>query len=270
MRMRPNLSAETVAKVIEGWVQCPGCDSAIFQGDLQDTFQVCPLCGHHLRLSVQERIDQLFDAGSWAPIVHNIATPDPLNFVDTKAYIERLRPLAGREAICCGSAMIMGRPCLSGIMDFSFMGGSMGAAVGEAIALLFEAALERRLPVILVTASGGARMQEGIFSLLQMAKTAAAVARLRAERVPLICLLADPTSGGVTASFATLGDILVSEPGALVCFTGPRVIEQTLRQSLPPGAQRAAFLKEHGMLDAVLPRSEQRLWFARVLDYLAR
>lgn len=267
--MRPNLSAETVATVIEGWVQCPGCRGTILPGALEDTWKVCPLCGHHMRLSVQERILQLCDPESFVEITYGLTTPDPLNFFDSQAYAQRLNSMGGAEAICCGRAAIMGRPCLLAIMDFSCMGGSMGSVVGEAIVRLLEAAIDSRLPLLLVTASGGARMQEGVFSLLQMAKTAAAVARLRAAGLPLICMLTDPTSGGVTASFATLGDILVSEPGALVCFTGPRVIEQTLRQSLPQGAQRADFLKEHGMLDAVLHRKDQRRWLASVLGYLA-
>jgi acetyl-CoA carboxylase carboxyl transferase subunit beta len=235
--------------------------------DLRQNHGVCPRCGHHHPLPARERLDLLVDPGSFEPAPGRLQPRDPLGFVDSKGYADRLRAAQDKtgyaDAALVGRARIDGRTVCVGALAFEFMGGSMGSVVGELITRVFEDALQRRCPAIVSSASGGARMQEGILSLMQMAKTSAALRRLKDAGLPYISVLHHPTTGGVAASFAMQGDLIVAEPGALIGFAGPRVIEQTIRQTLPPGFQRAEFLLEHGMLDMIVPRAElrQRLGF---------
>ena len=252
---------------------CPGCGQASDRKQLARRLFVCPRCGHHYRLGVARRLRLLVDPGTFRERDARVAAADPLAFRDRLPYRERLaaaRAATGhREAIVTGTARIGGRGAAVGVFNFAFLGGSMGTAVGERLARLIELAARRRLPLVVCSASGGARLQEGIFSLLQMAKVTAALARLRARRVPFVSVLTDPTTGGVAASLALLGDVNLAEPGALIGFAGPRVIEQTIHQKLPPGFQRAEALLEHGMVDRIVPRAELRTTLARLLDLLA-
>jgi acetyl-CoA carboxylase carboxyl transferase subunit beta len=252
---------------------CPQCGAARGRRSRARDFAVCPRCGHHFRLGVAERIALVVDRGSFRERDAGITAADPLAFRDRLPYAERLaaaRAATGRrEAIVTGTARLGGRAVAAGFFDFSFLGGSMGTAVGERLARLIEHASRARLPLLVFSASGGARMQEGIFSLLQMAKATAALARLRARRVPFVSVLTDPTTGGVAASIALLGDVNVAEPGALIGFAGPRVVEQTMHQRLPARLQRAEFLLEHGMVDRVVPRPQLRATLIRLLDLLA-
>ncbi|MBI5399578.1 acetyl-CoA carboxylase carboxyltransferase subunit beta [Candidatus Saganbacteria bacterium] len=253
------------------WVKCYKCGQAIFNKELEDNLKVCPKCGYHFKLSANERIKQLTDNGSFKEIDPNIQSKDFLNFTDSKPYgkriIETVAKSLLKDAIVCGTAKIGGQGAALGIMDFSFMGGSMGSVVGEKIARLIELAIEKKLPVIIFAASGGARMQEGIMSLMQMAKTSAALGRLRENGLPYIAICTDPTTGGTSASFAMLGDINLAEPGALICFAGPRVIEQTIRQKLPPGFQRSEYLLQHGMLDIVCERKQLKETLTKILGW---
>ena len=255
------------------WRKCPGCGELAYRRLVERRWRVCPRCGHHFRLPVGQRLQLISDRGSFSERDAAVRAADPIGFRDRVAYPERLtaaRRKSGRsEAVLTGTARIGGRPVALALFDFAFMGGTMGTAVGERLARLIEHAAVRRLPLVVCAASGGARMQEGIFSLLQMAKIGAALARLRARGVPFVSLMTDPTTGGVAASIALLGDVNLAEPGALIGFAGPRVIEQTIHQKLPPGFQRAEFLLEHGMLDAIVPRAELRATLARLLDLLA-
>ena len=255
------------------WEKCPGCGEINYRKLLERRLYVCPRCGHHLRLTVEQRLLVLVDRGSFRERDGDVRAADPLAFRDRVPYPTRLaaaRAATGHaEGFVGGTARIGGHPAAVGVFDFAFLGGSMGTAVGERLTRLIEHAAERRLPLIVVSASGGARMQEGIFSLLQMAKVAAALARLRARRVPFVSVLTDPTTGGVAASLALLGDVNLAEPGALIGFAGPRVIEQTIHQKLPAGFQRAEFVLEHGMIDRIVPRAELRATVARMLDLLA-
>ena len=253
--------------------KCESCGDAVKKDDFARNLQVCPACGTHFHLSAEEWIALLADEGSWTAHDTELVAEDPLSFVDSKAYPERVQ--AAREAtgvndaILIGSARIDDRPVQLGIFVFRFMGGSMGSVVGEAITRLMERGLEHREPVVLLSCSGGARMQEGALSLMQMAKTVAARARLRDAGVPFISVLLNPTTGGVAASFALRGDVNVAEPGALIGFAGPRVIEDTIRQKLPEGFQRAEFLLEHGMVDVISTRHEMCNTVARLVEYLA-
>jgi acetyl-CoA carboxylase carboxyl transferase subunit beta len=265
--------SERTSKVPEGlWVKCASCGEILQSKILKDNLQVCPECSHHFRMSAAERIAMLSDDGSFDEYAEELVSTDPLEFEDSKPYRDRLRSAAGstglRDAFVVGKAKLQGLPYHLGVFEFKFMGGSMGVVVGEKVARLFESALKDRLPAVVVSASGGARMQEGILSLMQMAKTSALIHQLRSEGVPYISILADPTTGGVAASFAMLGDIILAEPGALVGFAGPRVIEQTIRQSLPPGFQRSEFLLKHGFVDRIVPRKdlaqELRQWMWRL------
>jgi len=244
------------------WVKCYKCNQAIFNKDLEDNLKVCPKCGYHFKLTAAERINQLVDPGSFKEINHDIKSTNFLEFKDSKSYTKRIDSAMVRsslnDAIITGLAKILGSPTALGVMDFSFMGGSMGSVVGEKVARLIEMGVEKRAPVIIFSSSGGARMQEGIMSLMQMAKTSAALGRLRENRLPYISICTDPTTGGTSASYAMLGDINLAEPGALICFAGPRVIEQTIRQKLPPGFQRSEFLVEHGMIDTVVERKDMK------------
>jgi acetyl-CoA carboxylase carboxyl transferase subunit beta len=255
------------------WVKCPGCKEIAFRKEVERNLNVCLKCGHHLRLTVEQRLAITVDRSSWRELFADLAVGNPLSFVDSRPYSERLeaaRRASGRnDAIVTGIAKIDGRIAALAVMDFNFMGGSMGIVVGERLARLVEYALTRRLPLIAFSSSGGARMQEGALSLMQMAKVSAALGRLRDAHIPYISVLCDPTTGGVAASFASLGDLNIAEPGAVIGFAGRRVIEQTTNQQLPEGFQTAEFLLRHGMLDAIVPRHRMRATLAQLLALLA-
>ncbi len=249
------------SKVSEGmWLKCNNCREIVFRKEVERNNKVCPKCDYHFPISVLERITLLVDLGTFKEWDAELGPQDPLNFQDTKSYKDRVKAhqekTGRKDAMVIGEGMMNGRRVVLCVFDFSFMGGSMGSVVGEKICRAIDRALAFKLPVILVTTSGGARMQEGILSLMQMAKTSAAVAKLGEARLPFICLLADPTFGGVTASVAMLGDVILAEPKALIGFAGPRVIEQTIKQQLPDQFQRAEFLLEHGMIDMIVERRQ--------------
>jgi acetyl-CoA carboxylase carboxyl transferase subunit beta len=254
------------------WAKCPGCDTILYTKELRRSAGVCTKCNYHFRLSARQRIPVLTDRHSFVEMDVTLRSPDPLNFKDTKKYKERLKKAekstGSIEAVVTGRARILNIPVALGVFDFTFLGGSMGSVVGEKLARMIEMGIQERRPVIIVSASGGARMQEGIFSLMQMAKVSAALGKLGQARIPYISVLTDPTTGGVAASFAMLGDIIVAEPKALIGFAGPRVIEQTIRQKLPEGFQRSEFLLEHGMLDRIIQRGEMREELAVILRNL--
>ncbi|OGC34522.1 acetyl-CoA carboxylase subunit beta [candidate division WOR-1 bacterium RIFOXYB2_FULL_48_7] len=253
------------------WVKCYKCSQTIYAKDLEQNLKVCPKCNYHFKLTSAERIKQLADEGTFKEINAGLVSKNFLDFKDTKNYADRIddsRTKTGlNDALRTGLAKIGGYGVALGVMDFSFMGGSMGSVVGEKFARLIEAAIENKQPAIVFSASGGARMQESIMSLMQMAKTSAALGRLRENALPYISVLTDPTTGGVSASYAMLGDINMAEPGALICFAGPRVIEQTIRQKLPPGFQRSEYLLEHGMIDIVCPRTNLRDTLIKILAF---
>ena len=254
------------------WVKCYKCSQAIFAKDLEANLKVCSKCGYHFKLTAAERIKQLLDEGSFQEIDAKIRSKNFLNFTDSKSYTKRIDEAIAKsnlsDAIATGIGKIAELPVAIGVMDFSFMGGSMGSVVGEKITRMIELAVEKKAPVIILSSSGGARMQEGIMSLMQMAKTSAALGRLRENRLPYISILTDPTTGGTSASYAMLGDINIAEPGALIWFAGPRVIEQTIRQKLPPNFQRAEYLLEHGMVDIVCERKKLKDTLATILKWL--
>jgi acetyl-CoA carboxylase carboxyl transferase subunit beta len=254
------------------WVKCEGCRQIIWKKDLEDNLNVCPKCGKHFRIDARARLANLFDNGEYEVFSDNLTSTDPLKFVDLKPYAERLRRAQEdtglTDAVINGRGKLNGRPIIISAMEYSFIGGSMGSVVGEVITRAVELSLESKEPLIIISASGGARMMEGVLSLMQLAKISAALAKLDEARVPYISVLTDPTTGGVTASFAMLGDLNIAEPGALIGFAGPRVIEQTIRQKLPPGFQRSEFLLEHGMLDAVVHRKEMKAYIGRALDFM--
>ncbi|AWT36755.1 acetyl-coenzyme A carboxylase carboxyl transferase subunit beta [Deinococcus arenae] len=262
------------ADVPDLWTQCPACKEGVYNRDLEAGAYVCPKCGHHIRLDAAQRVQVLLDEGSFTQLSGRVQPTDALNFQDTEAYTDRLRRAqkkTGRpDAILTGTGTILDVPVTLAVMDFAFSGGSMGSVVGEEIARAAEHAAATGTPLIIVTASGGARMQESALSLMQMAKTTVALEGLTERGLPYVSLLTDPTTGGVTASFATIADVIVAEPGALIGFAGPRVIQQTIRQNLPEGFQRAEFLLEHGMVDAVVDRREQRAYLASLLGLLTR
>jgi acetyl-CoA carboxylase carboxyl transferase subunit beta len=255
------------------FVKCENedCSATIYRKDLKTNLNVCPTCGHHFRLSSRERLQMLFDGGQYAERDAQVAPADPLEFVDNAAYVDRLRKSQKQtgmlDALLTGEGEMGGRRLVICAMEFSFMGGSMGSVVGEKITRAIERCVEKRFPLIVVSCSGGARMQEGALSLMQMAKISAALARLDDARLPYISLLTNPTTGGVTASFAMLGDFNIAEPGALIGFAGPRVIEQTIRQKMPKGFQRSEFLLDHGMLDAVVDRRQLRDYLINILTF---
>jgi acetyl-CoA carboxylase carboxyl transferase subunit beta len=260
-------------KVPEGlWTKCVSCSETIFTKDIENNLNVCPKCNHHYRVSARKRLELLLDEGSFTELDADLVSVDCLNFKDTKSYQQRIdQALAkggSKDAIICGSGLVEGTPVQICVFDFSFMGGSMGSVVGEKITRGIERSLADRTPVIIVSASGGARMQESILSLMQMAKTSAALAKLREQGLPFVSILTDPTTGGVTASFAMLGDINMSEPKALIGFAGPRVIEQTIRQKLPEGFQRAEYLLDHGMVDVIVERSKMKEQLSSILKML--
>ncbi len=254
------------------WVKCDSCRQIIWKKDLEENLNVCPKCGKHFHIDARTRLAQLLDDNQYEIFDCNLASNDPLKFVDLKPYSSRLKQAKAntglKDAVINAQGKLNGRPVIVSSMEYSFIGGSMGAVVGEAITRAIEKAMEARKPIIIVSASGGARMMEGAISLMQLAKISAALARLDTSRVPYISVLTDPTTGGVTASFAMLGDLNIAEPGALIGFAGPRVIEQTIRQKLPPGFQRSEFLLEHGMLDAVVVRKDLKAYIARALDFM--
>jgi acetyl-CoA carboxylase carboxyl transferase subunit beta len=268
------LASESSAKKVkipEGlWVKCDNCKEIIYRKEVEKNFKVCPKCDYHFRISASERLPYLADEGTFLEVEDGLSPRDFLGFKDYKEKLKSNRKKTGlKDAIISGEAKIGGQPVQIVIMDFNFMGGSMGSVVGEKIVRAVERAIEKKTPFVAVAASGGARMQEGILSLMQMAKTSAAVARLGESGLPFISVLTDPTFGGVTASFAMLGDIILAEPKSLIGFAGPRVIEQTIKQQLPAGFQRAEFLLEHGMVDMIVSRREMRATLGKMLEFFA-
>jgi acetyl-CoA carboxylase carboxyl transferase subunit beta len=253
------------------FTKCPGCAQALLTADLHKNLDVCPSCDHHFAMATRDRIASILDEGSAVEFDHTVESIDPLGFRDSKRYADRLkssRKSSGEvEALIALAGRIDGLEVETGFFVFEFMGGSMGSVVGEKITRVFERALERRVPALIFSASGGARMQEGILSLMQMAKTSAAIARLREASVPYVSVLLHPTTGGVAASFSMLGDLHIAEPRALIGFAGPRVIQNTIRQSLPPGFQRSEFLQTHGFVDMIVPRKELKPTIASCLRW---
>jgi acetyl-CoA carboxylase carboxyl transferase subunit beta len=254
------------------FVKCPECESPLYKRELTESFEVCTHCAYHFRYPATRRLEILFDDGELEELDPEVTSGDPLEFVDSKPYkdrIEQAKASSGLpEAIVSATGTVGGHLVYAGAMDMSFIGGSMGSAVGEKITRLIERAIDNKGAVIIFSASGGARMQEGTLSLMQMGKVSAALARLHEKQLPYISVLTDPTTGGVTASFAMLGDVIIGEPKALIGFAGPRVIEQTIRQKLPKGFQRSEFLLEHGMIDMVVDRREMRDTIIRLLDFM--
>ena len=253
------------------WMKCESCRAIVFRKDLEENLFVCPKCQFHFRVNAKKRLELLFD-GKWTEHDAGMVSTDPLKFVDTKPYARRIKDaqkkLGVNDAVMTAEGKLNGNPVICCAMEFGFIGGSMGAVVGEKVTRAIEMAMETRQPLIVVSCSGGARMMEGTISLMQLAKVSAALARLDEEKLPYISVLTDPTTGGVTASFAMLGDLNIAEPGALIGFAGPRVIEQTIRQKLPEGFQRSEFLLEHGFLDAVVHRKDMKGFISSALDLL--
>jgi len=254
------------------WVKCDDCKQILWKKDLENSLLCCPKCNHHFKMGSRARLEMLFDDGQYTEHDAGLASTDPLQFKDTKRYSDRLRQAEKntglKDALITGEGQLEGMPAIICAMEFQFIGGSMGAVVGEKVTRAIDRCIEKKLPLVVVSCSGGARMMEGAISLMQMSKISAALARLDEVRKPYISVLTDPTTGGVTASFAMLGDLNIAEPGALIGFAGPRVIEQTIRQKLPPGFQRAEFLLAHGMLDAIVPRKELKAFLARTARLL--
>ncbi len=272
-REKPKIKVQTTKKDgFSGWLKCTHCNELIHANELQQNSFCCPKCDYHYRLPADDRVKSLADPETFQPLFQNLESVDALHFVDTEPYPERLsdaREKSGREeAIITGTCKLQDRQIALGVMDFNFMAGSMGSVVGEKLTLLIEYALVNRLPLVIICTSGGARMQESILSLMQMAKTSAALSKYHQARLPYISILTNPTTGGVTASFASLGDIIIAEPNALICFAGPRVIEQVIGQQLPPGAQKSEFLLKHGMIDCIVRRPDLKNKIAEILDYL--
>lgn len=263
---------ERVVKTENVFVKCDGCEAHLFKGELEDGLQVCKHCGHHFRIGARERLALLFDDGRYEELDAEVISIDPLEFTDSKPYAERLAQATENsglpEAIISGRGTVGDHPVLAAAMDMSFIGGSMGSAVGEKVTRLIERAMREHSAVVIFSASGGARMQEGTLSLMQMAKISAALAALDEAHLPFISVLTDPTTGGVTASFAMLGDVILAEPKALIGFAGPRVIEQTIRQKLPKDFQRSEFLLDHGMVDAIIDRRELRTHIIKLLNFM--
>lgn len=267
------LTAETRRDIPEGvWVKCDGCMEIVYQKELEKNFMVCPSCRHHFRVSAERYVELLVDLHSWKEMDTGLESKDPLKFKDSKPYPERLelayKKTGRRDAVLCGMAKLDRQPVSLAVMDFSFIGGSMGSVVGEKIARAIERAIDEPCPLIIVSCSGGARMQEGIFSLMQLAKTSTLIAQLQAEGEPFISVLTHPTTAGVMASYASLGDVIIAEPKALLGFAGPRVIRATIGQDLPEGFQSSEFFLEHGFLDRIVDRSEMRRTVSLLLEYL--
>jgi acetyl-CoA carboxylase carboxyl transferase subunit beta len=263
---------ERVVKTENVFVKCDSCEAHLYKGELDESVQVCTHCGHHFRIGARERLAMFFDEGNFEELDAEVISIDPLEFVDSKPYPQRLHQAKKSsglpEAIINGRGKVGEHPVLAAAMDMSFIGGSMGSAVGEKVTRLIERAIDERAALVIFSASGGARMQEGTLSLMQMAKISAALARLDEARLPFVSVLTDPTTGGVTASFAMLGDVIIAEPKALIGFAGPRVIEQTIRQRLPKDFQKSEFLLEHGMLDAIVDRRELREYCIKLLSFM--
>ena len=267
---QPKEAIEKQTSIPEGlWLKCDECKEIVYRKEVEQNFNVCPKCGYHFRLNARERFEILFDDNKYKEFATDVRSADPLEFRDTKPYRVRLKVYEQKvgkgDAVLCAEGKLEGLPVVVCAMEYNFMGGSMGSAVGEKITIAAERCLDKKEPLIIVSCSGGARMQEGILSLMQMAKISAALSRLAAAGLPYISVLTDPTTGGVTASYAMLGDLNIAEPKALIGFAGPRVIEQTIRQTLPEGFQRSEFLVEHGMVDLITPRSEMKTIIARFL-----
>ncbi|MCD5412214.1 acetyl-CoA carboxylase, carboxyltransferase subunit beta [Thermodesulfovibrionales bacterium] len=265
------IAANRKVNIPEGlWIKCDSCKEIIYKKEIQRNLQVCPKCNYHFRISSLERINLITDEGTFIEIDSDLTTTNPLNFSDTISYKDRLeinkKKTSLKEAAIYGDATINGRAVSLAVLEFSFMGGSMGAVVGEKIARATERALDKGIPLITISSSGGARMQEGMFSLMQMAKVSAAIARLKETDTLYVSILADPTFGGVTASFAMLGDVIIAEPKSLIGFAGPRVIERTIKQQLPKDFQRAEFLLEHGMIDLIVGRKELKNTIHRLIE----
>jgi acetyl-CoA carboxylase carboxyl transferase subunit beta len=254
------------------WIKCNSCNEIIYRKVIERNFQVCPKCNYHFQIPARRRIECVVDPGTFIEYDEDLVSADPLEFKDSKRYSHRVKEFqeatGQKDAIICGEAEIEGQPAMIGIFEFNFMGGSMGSVVGEKITRLIERAIGKRIGVVIFCASGGARMQEGILSLMQMAKTSAALARLQEAKIPYISVLTDPTTGGVSASIGMLGDVIVAEPKAMIGFAGPRVIKDTIRAELPEGFQRAEFLLEHGMVDLIVERKDLRHTLASLLEML--
>lgn len=273
-RSKPKIKIQTAKKDgFSGWLKCTHCNELIHTNELQQNSNCCPKCDYHYRLSAEERIKSLVDEGSFEELFDNLEPEDPLHFVDTEPYPQRLTAAkeksGNNEAVIVGTGKLGGHNTAIGVLDFNFMGGSMGSVVGERLTLLIELAKNKKFPLVIISTSGGARMQESTLSLMQMAKTSAALARLHEARVPYISILTNPTTGGVTASFASLGDVILAEPNALICFAGPRVIEQTIGHQLPPGAQKSEFLLHHGMIDCIVHRHELKTKLNDILEFFS-
>jgi acetyl-CoA carboxylase carboxyl transferase subunit beta len=272
---KPKEPTEKQVAIPEGlWIKCDECKEIVYRKEVEQNLNVCPKCGFHFRIGARERFELLFDGRSYKEFAANIHSGDPLEFRDTKRYRDRLKVYEQRvgkgDAVLCAEGKLDGMGVVICAMEYRFMGGSMGSVVGEKITLAIERCIDKKEPLIIVSSSGGARMQEGILSLMQMAKISAALARLAEAALPFISVMTDPTTGGVTASYAMLGDLNIAEPKALIGFAGPRVIEQTIRQTLPEGFQRAEFLVEHGMVDLITLRAEMKPTLARFLRFFAK
>lgn len=273
-RSKPKIKIQTAKKDgFSGWLKCTHCNELIHTNELQQNSNCCPKCDYHYRLSADERIKSLVDADSFDGLFDNLQPVDTLHFVDTEPYPQRLASAKEKsghnEAIIVGTCKMGGHEIAMAVLDFNFMGGSMGSVVGERLTRIIELAFSKKIPLIIVSTSGGARMQESTLSLMQMAKTSAALARLHDARIPYISVLTNPTTGGVTASFASLGDVIIAEPNALICFAGPRVIEQTIGHQLPPGAQKSEFLLKHGMIDCIVHRHELKNKLIDIIEFFS-
>lgn len=273
-REKPKIKISTTKKDgFSGWLKCTHCTELIHANELERNGNCCPKCDYHYRLSADERLNSLADPDTFKVMFNEVQSCDPIDFIDTEPYANRLAAAVEKsghdEAVIVGTCQIGKLPVAMAILDFNFMAGSMGSAVGERLTLIIEHALANSLPLIIVSTSGGARMQESILSLMQMAKTSAALGRLSKAKIPYISVLTNPTTGGVTASFASLGDVIIAEPNALICFAGPRVIEQVIGQKLPAGAQKSEFLLEHGMIDCIVRRHDLKMKLVELLEILS-
>lgn len=271
-RSKPKIKIQTTKKDgYSGWLKCTHCNELIHANQLEQNLNSCPKCDYHYRLGVEERIASLADEGTFNELFADIEPQDSLSFIDSEPYTQRLEAAQEKsghnDSVITGFCQIQGIPVALGIFDFNFMGGSMGSVAGEKLTRLIEYARDHRHALVIVSTSGGARMQESVYSLMQMAKTSAALSLLSEANIPYISILTNPTTGGVTASFASLGDIIIAEPNALICFAGPRVIEQTIKRKLPPGAQQSEFLMEHGMIDCIVKRHELKTTLGDILDF---